>query len=274
MTFGEKLSAAVAKSDSLLCIGLDPDIAKIPTSVRDKPDALFMFNKAIIDATANMVCCFKPNSAFYESSGADGIGQLKLTCDYIRENYREIPVLLDYKRGDIGNTNEHYARFAFEYLGVDAITIQPYLGSEANQAFLAHKDKGVFVLCRTSNPGAGEFQDVEVGGKKLYQVAAEMVAAEWNKNSNCHLVMGAPYPEELAWARKAMGEDMLFLVPGAGTQGGDLAKTVKAGINKRGTGIVINSSREVLYASAGEDFAEAAQAKATSIRNQINKHRR
>src|SRR6476661_7504114 len=121
MTFGEKLSAAVAKSDSLLCIGLDPDIAKMPTSVRDKPDALFMFNKAIIDATVNMVCCFKPNSAFYESSGAGGIDQLKLTCDYIRENYREIPILLDYKRGDIGNTNEHYARFAFEYLGVDAI---------------------------------------------------------------------------------------------------------------------------------------------------------
>ena len=274
MTFGEKLERTAAKNDSLLCVGLDPDISKLPPAVQRKADPLFEFNKAIIDATADLACTFKPNSAFYEAGGDAGIFQLKKTCDYLRRQYPDVPVILDFKRGDIGNTNEHYARFAFEYLGVDAITIQPYLGSEANQAFLVYKDKGMFVLCRTSNPGAGEFQDVEVGGKKLYQLVAEKVAADWNENGNCHLVMGAPYPEELAWARKAMGEDMLFLVPGAGTQGGDLAKTVKAGVNNRGMGIVVNSSREVLYASAGDDFAEAARAKAKSIRDEINKNRR
>lgn len=233
-----------------------------------------MFNKAIIDATADLVCCFKPNSAFYESGGADGVRQLKLTCDYIREKHPDVPILLDYKRGDIGHTNEQYAKFAFEYLGVDAVTIQPYLGREANEAFLNYKDKGLFVLCRTSNPGASELQDLEVGsGKKLYQTVAEKVAKEWNQHGNCHLVMGAPYPEELAWARQAMGEDMVFLCPGAGTQGGDLGKTVKAGMNRQKTGVIINASREVLYASSGADFAQAARTKAMRLRNQINEYR-
>lgn len=273
MDFRNKLDAAVQKNHSLLCVGLDPDLPKLPKNVRQQPDVLFIFNKAIIDATADLVCCFKPNSAFYESSGADGVRQLKLTADYIRDKYPHIPILLDYKRGDIGNTNEHYAKFAFEYLGMDAVTIQPYLGREANEAYLNYKDKGLFVLARTSNPGAGEFQDVDVGGKKLYQLVAEKVAKDWNEHGNCHLVMGAPYPEELAWARKAMGEEMVFLCPGAGTQGGDLGETVKNGANRLGKGVVVNSSREVLYASAGDDFAEAARAKATAIRNEINKYR-
>lgn len=245
----------------------------MPDSVREKPDALFVFAKAIIDATADLVCCFKPNSAFYESSGAEGIRQLKAICDYIRKHYPHIPILLDYKRGDIGHTNEHYARFAFEYLAVDAVTIQPYLGREANEAFLQHKDKGLFVLCRTSNPGAGEFQDLDAGGQKLYQKVALTVKQTWNKHGNCHLVMGAPYPEELAWARQNMGEDMIFLCPGAGTQGGDLGKTVAAGANKNGTGIIINASREILYASSNADFADAARAKAQSIRDSINTYR-
>lgn len=273
MNFETKLAAAAQKNDSLLCVGLDPDFPKLPGALRQKTNPLFEFNKAIIDATADLVCTFKPNSAFYESAGADGIDQLKQTCDYIREKCPFVPILLDYKRGDIGNTNEHYAKFAFEYLGVDAVTIQPYLGREANEAYLKYQDKGLFVLCRTSNPGAGELQDLDVGGQKLYQKVARQVAQEWNQNGNCHLVMGAPYPEELSWAREHMGEDMVFLCPGAGTQGGDLGKTVEAGVNKRGMGIIVNSSREVLYASAGEDFAQAARSKALGFQKEINKYR-
>lgn len=273
MTFAQKLQTAVERSDSLLSVGLDPDLSRLPASVRRKPDALFLFNRAIIDATADLVCCFKPNSAFYESSGADGVRQLKQTCDYILETYPHIPILLDYKRGDIGSTNEHYARFAFEYLSADAVTIHPYIGREANEAFLQYADKGIFVLCRTSNPGAGEFQDLETSGPKLYQKVALEVSQTWNARGNYHLVMGAPYPKELAWARQHMGEDMIFLCPGAGTQGGDLAQTVAAGLNQRGTGIVINSSREILYASSEADFAAAARAKAQTIRNNINAYR-
>ena len=273
MDFKSKISSAAQQSDSLLCVGLDPDVSKFSESVRQKREALFEFNKAIIDATADLVCAFKPNSAFYEGEGDAGISALKSTCDYLRQHYPAVPVILDFKRGDIGNTNEHYAQFAFEHLGVDAVTIHPYLGHEANEPFLRYREKGIIVLCRTSNPGAGELQDLELNGKKLYQVVAEHVAGDWNAEGNCHLVMGAPYPEELAWVRKAVGEHMWFLVPGAGTQGGDLGQTVKAGVNQQGMGIIVNSSREVLYASAGDDFAAAARAKATNIRDEINKHR-
>jgi orotidine-5'-phosphate decarboxylase len=181
--------------------------------------------------------------------------------------------LLDYKRGDIGNTNEHYAKFAFEYLGVDAVTVHPYIGREANEAFLKRQDKGLFVLCRTSNPGAGEFQDLEVGGQKLYQKVALQIAKTWNEHGNCHLVVGATYPEELAWVREHMGENMVFLCPGVGAQGGDLGNTVKAGMNQQKAGIIISSSREILYASSADDFAEAARNKAADIHQEINKYR-
>lgn len=274
MDFKTKLDGAVRKNNSLLCVGLDPDFPKLPASIKQKSNPLFEFNKSIIDATADLVCCFKPNSAFYESAGAEGIEQLKLTADYLRETYPHIPILLDYKRGDIGNTNEHYAKFAFEYLGVDAVTIQPYLGREANEPFLKYKDKGIFVLCRTSNPGAGDIQDIDVDGKKVYQLSAEKIAKDWNKNANCHLVIGAPYPEALAWARKTLGENMWFLAPGAGAQGGDIGRAVEAGLNPRGMGVVINSSRDVLYTSSDADFAEAARAKAEHIRLGINTHRK
>lgn len=273
MTFSQLLQNAAEKNDSLLCIGLDPDLAKLSPSMQKKANPLFEFNKAIIDTTADLVCAFKPNSAFYEAGGDAGVFQLKKTCDYLRASHPDIPIILDFKRGDIGNTNEHYANFAFEYLGVDAVTIHPYLGREANEPYLHYRDKGIIVLCRTSNPGAGEFQDSEAGGKKLYQLVAEHVAKEWNGHGNCHLVMGAPYPEELAWVRESVGEDMWFLAPGGGTQGGDFGQMVRAGVNKRGTGVMANSSREVLYASSNDDFAEAARAKALSIRNEINKYR-
>lgn len=270
MTFREKLDEVVKQNNSLLCIGLDPDTSKLPVSVYG---GLFEFNKAIIDATADLVCAYKPNSAFYESAGASGVKQLKKTCDYINKNHPAIPIVLDFKRGDIGNTNAFYAEFAFDYLGVDAVTIHPYMGKEANEVYFTYKDKGIMILCRTSNPGAGEFQDLEVGDKKLYEIVAQNVMDAWNDNNNCSLVIGSPYPEELARIRKNIGNDVLFLVPGAGTQGGSIEDTVRAGVNKQGTGMIINSSREVLYVSNGNDFAEAAAIKARSLRDEINKYR-
>lgn len=264
------MTASWEKNNSLLCVGLDPDLTRIPSAIAAGPEPLFEFNKAIVDATADIVCAYKPNSAMYESYGSSGIEQLQKTCNYIAQNYPEIPILLDYKRGDIGNTNTYYAKFAFDYLGVDAVTINPYMGREANEAFLAYKDKGIVVLCRTSNPGAGEFQDLEVDGKKLYRIVAENVMQKWNEFGNCLLVVGSTYPEELAEIRQSFGDDLILLIPGLGTQGGDMEKTVKAGVNTHGTGVIINSSREVLYASDGDDFAAAARTKTVELKDQIN----
>ncbi len=273
MTFAEKLAVVVKKTGSLLCIGLDPDVSKLPGAIAKLEDPQYEFNKAIIDATADLVCTYKPNSAFYESQGASGITQLKKTCDYLRENHPEIPILLDYKRGDIGNTNEHYARFAFEYLQADAVTISPYMGYEANKPFIDYHDKGIMVLCRTSNPGGGEFQDLVSKDQKLYQTVAKNVAQKWNTYKNCHLVMGATYPEELAWARKTVGDNMLFLVPGSITQGGVVEQTVKAGVNTKGDGLIINFSREIIFAADDENFAQAARHKALALSNEINSYR-
>src|SRR5665213_1864741 len=270
MNFHTKLSTAWANNNSLLCVGLDTDLAKLPAHVRQSKTPLFDFNKAIIDATADLVCAFKPNSAFYEATGAAGIEQLKQTCDYINQNYPGIPIILDFKRGDIGNTNGLYAQFAFDYLGADAVTVHPWSGREGMQPFLDHKDKGIIVWCKGSNPGSGEFQDLEVNDRKLYLQVAENVAKEWNVNGNCLLVVGATYPDELAEVRKVAGDDMVFLVPGVGAQGGDIEATVKAGLNTKGIGLIINSSRAILYASDGEDFAEAARQAAVQARDKIN----
>jgi len=268
-----KLREAWAQNDSLLCVGLDPDFDKLPPKFKDSKTPYFDFNKAIIEATSDLVCAFKPNSAFYEARGADGIAELKQTCDYLREKHPEIPIILDFKRGDIGNTNQHYARFAFKYLGADAVTIQPYQGREAIQPFLDYKNKGIIVLCKTSNEGSGEFQDLAAGDKKLYKQVAENVANEWNENNNCLLVVGATYPEQLAEVRSLVGDNMVLLVPGLGAQGGAAGELVRAGVNSEGTGVIINSSRSILYASNGEEFAEAARAAATAARDEINRYR-
>jgi len=273
MDFKRKLSASWAKNNSLLCVGLDPDMAKLPQQLHEDGAPYFAFNKAIIDATADLVCAYKPNSAFYEARGAAGIEELRQTCAYIKENHTDIPIILDFKRGDIGNTNNHYASFAFDYLQVDAITVQPYQGREALQAFLDYKDKGIIVLCRMSNPGAGEFQDLTVDGRKLYLQVAENVSKEWNTNGNCLLVVGATSPEELGEVRALVGDEITLLVPGLGAQGGEAEATVKAGINAAGQGMIINSSRAILYASSGEDFAKAARQAAISSRDEINKYR-
>lgn len=272
MTFQNKLNQVVKKADSLVCVGLDSDIEKIPSFLKEKKYPLFEFNKAIIDGTADLVCAYKPNSAFYEAEGASGIEQLKMTCDYLRSKYPDTIIILDAKRADIGSTNEGYIKFIFDYLGVDAVTLHPYLGKEAVQPFLDKRDKGCIVLCRTSNPGAGEFQDLDTGGEKLYKVIAKKVVEEWNENDNCLLVVGATYPEELREVRKIAG-DMTFLVPGVGAQGGDIEKTVKAGLNSKGSGLIISSSRGIIFASTSRDFAQKARTAAEALKDEINKYR-
>lgn len=272
MTFQQKLDKIVKKNNSLLCIGLDPVLEKLPKQFAKHKYPFFAFNKTIIDATYDLICCYKPNSAFYEALGEKGIGELKKTCDYIRKNYPEIPIILDAKRGDIGSTNEGYVAFIFDYLGVDAVTLHPYLGKEALQPFLQRKEKGSIILCKTSNPGSGEFQNMLLHKEPLYKIIAKRVVHEWNTHSNCLLVVGATYPKELAEIRKLAG-NMTFLVPGVGTQGGDLEKTVKAGLNTKNAGMVINSSRGIIFASTGKDFAQKIRQKATNLRNEINKYR-
>ncbi|MBI4035810.1 orotidine-5'-phosphate decarboxylase [Candidatus Daviesbacteria bacterium] len=215
-----------------VCVGLD--------------SADFALNQKVIDATFDLVCAYKPNSAFYEAEGIKGLETLKKTVQYIKEKSPEIPIILDAKRGDIGNTNEAYVVAAFNELGVDAITVHPYLGKEALQPFLDRTDKGIIILVKTSNPGAGEFQDLEVEGKPLYQVVAEHVR-EWNTNGNCAVVVGATYPEELKIVREIIG-DAPILVPGVGTQGGDLSATLKNGLNSKKQGLIINSSRGIILA--------------------------
>ena len=272
MNFQDKLNAIVEKNNSLVCIGLDSDFAKLPESIKQKEHPQFEFNKAIIDATHDIVCAYKPNVAFYEALGDRGVRELKMTCDYLKTTYPEMPIILDAKRADIGNTNQGYVTFSYNYLGVDAVTLQPYLGSEALKPFLDIKEKGVIILCRTSNPGAGEFQDLMVDGKPLYQIVAEKVANDWNANGNCMLVVGATYPEELAEIRNIVG-DMTLLIPGVGAQGGDVEKTIKAGINTQKRGLIISSSRGIIFASSGDDFAEKAKEETEKLRDEINSYR-
>jgi orotidine-5'-phosphate decarboxylase len=258
MNFQQKLEAAIQKTNSLVCVGLDSDITKLPERVKTGPHPQATFNKAIVYATQDLICAYKPNVAFYEARGAEGIEELKMTCDYIREHYPELLIILDAKRADIGNTNEGYVAFAFDYLGADAITLHPYLGREAIKPFLDRKDKGCIILCRTSNPGAGEFQDIETNeGKPLYRVVAEKIASEWNYNENCALVVGATYPDEIAIVRSIVG-DMPFLIPGVGAQGGDVEATVKAGIDSKKQGAIINASRSIIFASNGFDYAHGS----------------
>jgi len=269
-----------------VCVGPDSDYSKIPDivkrAIRDRfkeklvngpeqaAESIFKFNVEIVQATADIVCAYKPNIAFYESYGPDGITALRQTVGFIKAHAPEVPVILDAKRADIGNTNDEYVEMAFNVLGADAITIHPYLGQEAMQSFLDQKDKGIIVLCRTSNPGAGEFQDLKVGvGREpIYQIVARRVAEHWNKNGNCAVVVGATYPEELREVREIVG-DMPILIPGIGKQGGDLKKTIKAG----GREIIINLSRGVIFASNGPNFAQVAREEVVKLNELINQYR-
>ena len=274
--FLTQLAASWARSDSLVCVGLDPEIERFPSELAAHPSPIFQFNKAIIDATAELVCAYKPQFAHYAAYEAED--QLERTIEYIHRSYPGVPVILDSKRGDIGNTAERYAIEAFERYGADAVTVNPYLGGDALEPFLKREDRGVAVLCRTSNPGARDLQDLEVGPgtgdgrRRLYHVVAELAARRWNTRGNCLLVVGATYPKELAEIRQIVGE-MPLLVPGVGAQGGDVAQVVRNGQTAAGTGLLVSSSRAILYASAGEDFASAARAAALALRNEINAHR-
>lgn len=272
MTFNQKLNNIINKNNSLLCVGLDSDLKKIPRHLKSNEFPIFQFNKDIIDATHDLVCAYKPNSAFYEAEGTGGISQLKQTVEYLKETYPDIPIILDAKRADIGNTNEAYVKYIFDYFGADAVTLHPYLGKESLKPFLDRIEKGIFILCRTSNPGAGEFQDLEFDGKPLYQIVAERVVKEWNYNGNCGLVVGAPYPTELEIVRR-IAKDLPILIPGIGAQGGDAEKTVKAGIDINGQNAIVSSSRSIIFASNGTDFSQKARIEAEKLRNEINNYR-
>ena len=271
MKFVQRLERAWAAGDTLLCVGLDPDPARLPKHLAAASHPLFEFSRAIIDATADLVCAFKPQIAYYAAARAED--QLEMTIAHIRRHHPAIPVILDAKRGDVGSTAEMYAREAFERYQADAVTVNPYLGFDALVPFLNFKDKGVIVLCRTSNPGAQDVQDLDSEGRKLYEIIAEKAARDWNANGNVLLVVGATYPEELRRIR-AIVDDMPILVPGVGAQGGDVAAVLANGATAEGTGLVISSSRAVLYAGGGEDYALAARAAALKLRDEINLCRR
>ena len=262
MKFTDKLLDASRKNQSWLCIGLDPDPELMPGV-----DVL-QFNKAIIEATSDLVCAYKPNLAFYEALGVKGLAILEKTVKCVPG---DIPVIGDAKRGDIGNTARAYARALFAVLGFDAATVNPYLGFDAIEPFISYQDKGVFILCRTSNKGAADFQDLLTDGLPLYEAVARK-AREWNTYGNIGLIVGATYPQELKKVRSICPE-MPLLIPGVGAQGGDLASAVGYGVDARGEKAIINVSRQILYASREKDFARAAREVAEKIRQQINDHR-
>lgn len=289
--FRELLEAQWSRGN-FVCVGLDSELGKIPEVLPRNslfPPGLgaisqtfFAFNAAIVDATCDLVCAYKPNIAFYEALGDVGWLALRETIAHIHSVAPDVPVILDAKRADIGNTNAGYLTAAFYMLAADAITVHPYLGREALQIFLGHEDRGIFVLCRTSNPGAGELQDLVVQnpeypdwggrGEPLYKIVARNVCARWNTKHNCGLVVGATYPEELEGVRSIVG-DMPILIPGIGAQGGDVEKTVRAGKDSRGRGMIINASRSIIFASSGADFAEAARRETEKLRDLINQYR-
>ena len=265
--FFAKLREAIQRNHSFLCVGLDPDPARLPEG------DVAAFNRAIVEATADLVCVYKPNLAFYEALGPQGMEVLQRTLEAIPKG---IPVIADAKRGDIGSTAEAYARALFDVYGFDAATVNPYLGGDALSPFLERADKGVFVLCRTSNPGGADLQDRLIAAdghaRPLYEVVAELARDKWNVHGNVGLVVGATYPEELGRIRQ-LCPDMTFLLPGVGAQGADVAAAVRNALDEGGGGFIITSSRQILYASSGRDYAQAARRVAKALRDEINRQR-
>ena len=275
MEFMQALRHRWSNADSLVCVGLDPEPAKFPARFGSDPDAVFAFCRAIVDATAGHACAFKPQIAHFAALGAEEA--LTRLIAHIHAAHPGIPVILDAKRGDIGSTARHYAAEAFDRYAADAVTANPYLGRDSVQPFLDRADRGVVILCRTSNPGAADLQDLPVqaaGGtqRPLYQHVAETIARDWNGHGNCALVVGATWPEQLREVRAIVG-DMPFLVPGVGAQGGDVEAVVRNARTADGTGLMVSSSRAILYASQGDDFADAAAAAAQALKEQVNRHR-
>ena len=271
MSFTDKLRNRWQQANSLVCVGLDPDPAKFPDAFVDDDDALFDFCRDIADATAEFACAFKPQIAYFAAHNG-GEAQLQRLIAHINASHPDVPVVLDAKRGDIGSTAEQYAVEAFDRFGADAVTLNPYMGSDSAQPFLQRGDRGCVFLCHTSNPGARDFQELLVDGAPLYQHIARTIAGEWNTDDNCALVVGATFPEELKVIRGIVG-DMPLLIPGIGAQGGDVEAVVKHGKTAEGTGLMINSSRGILYASSGDDYAEAAAIAARGLRDEINRWR-
>jgi orotidine-5'-phosphate decarboxylase len=269
MKFVEMLTARWKAADTLLCVGLDPDPARFPEHLRRRDDSIFEFCKSIIDATADFACAFKPQIAYFASVAAEEALQRLIT--YVRTSHPAVPVILDAKRGDMASTAQHYAREVFDRYNAHAVTLSPYLGFDSIEPYLAYVDRGVFLLCRTSNPGGDDLQMLTVEGELLYERVARL-ASDWNRSGQIGLVVGATYPRELARVRALVG-DMPLLVPGIGAQGGDVEASVNAGQTADGTGIVVNSSRAIIYASGGENFATAAGRAAQTARDQINRYR-
>ncbi|MBI2012628.1 orotidine-5'-phosphate decarboxylase [Candidatus Curtissbacteria bacterium] len=260
MNFLQKLERAITATNSLLCVGLDPDGEKI-----GKTYSQFSFNKKIIDETADLVCCYKPQIAFYAASGIKGLKDLKKTISYIQEKYPQIPIILDAKRSDVAPTSEKYTEEVFNWLSVDAVTVNPYLGFDSLKPFFERKEKGIIVLCRTSNPGACDFQDLKVKGVPLYLTVAQKIV-EWDKKyHNLLMVVGATWPNQLGEVRQ-VAPKLTFLVPGIGPQGGDLKKTLNYGLRRDKKGLIISASRSIIYSS---DPRISAQ----KLRDEINKHR-
>lgn len=260
--FHDQLEHSWAVSNSLLCVGLDPDPARFPNALEVGHDAVFRFCKEIVDATADIVCAFKPQIAYFASQREERA--LERICAYIRETYPDVTLILDAKRGDIGSTAEHYAREAFGRYGAHAVTVNPYLGLDSVMPYFAH-DGGVIALCRTSNPGGDDLQSLECGGEPLYVQVARQVADAWSRHGECGLVVGATYPDELRRVRTAAPQ-LPILVPGMGFQGGDPRSAVEAGARPDGRGLMISSSRAIIYASSGADFADAARHAANEAR--------
>jgi len=260
VNFQDKLDKAISKNNSLLCVGLDPDFTKLK-----KGQGQFEFNKTIIDQTAGLVCAFKPQIAFYAAAGLEGLDDLKKTIRYIHENYQNVPVILDAKRGDVGHTSEMYIKEVFDVYGADAVTVNPYCGFDSIEPFFKRSDKGIVVLCRTSNPSAADFQDLKIDGEPLFIKVARKVV-DWDKKyKNLLIVVGATYPNEMKMIRE-IASKMTFLVPGVGSQSGDLENTLKNGLRKDGRGLIISSSRDIIYA---QDPKLAAQ----KLKDEINKYR-
>ena len=276
MTFIDKLRSRWRKADTLLCVGLDPDPARFPEAFVDDDDALFSFCRDIVDATAAYACAFKPQIAYFAAHNG-GEAALQRLMAHIAAAHPDVPVVLDAKRGDIGSTAQQYAVEAFDRFGADAVTLNPYMGRDSAEPFLRRGDRGCVFLCHTSNPGARDFQELTVGdgsggSEPLYQRIARTIAGSWNDAGNCALVVGATFPEELKVIRGIVG-DMPLLIPGVGAQGGDVEAVVRNGATADGTGLMINSSRGILYASSGADYAEAAADAARALRDTVNRFR-
>ena len=267
--FIEKLSQATRNNNSLVCVGLDVDPGRIPPHIADRPDPVFRFCREIIDATRDMVCAYKPNFAFFGAMGQRGWEALIRTIEYVPQ---DIPVILDAKLGDIGNTAERYARMAYCELGADAVTVNPYMGFDAVAPFLAHPGRCAFLVCLSSNPGSEDFQRLRTDSKPLYRIVAEKAVA-WKTHGLCGLVVGATQPDELQEIR-ALATDLPILIPGIGAQGGDVEQVARCGTDENGDMAIVNISRGVLYASNGTDFAKTARRETERLRDGLNRHRR